>query len=132
MEETNAAFRCEWCSTIEIIWANYGVQVLRKYPLAISTRNKDCVATNATSVMENKCNGKTQCSFPVQSREFLKKTCGQNTILLVRYTCKPIPGNKGEFRFCPIGAFVYVFALDQSDCVNFQLLPENTNISTEI
>ena len=40
--------------------------------------------------------------------------------------------NKGEFRFCPIGAFVYIFALGQSDCVNFQLLPENTNILTEL
>ena len=38
----------------------------------------------------------------------------------------------GEFCFCPIRAFVYVFALSQSDYVNVQLLPENTNISTEI
>ena len=40
--------------------------------------------------------------------------------------------NKGGFRFYPIGAFVYIFALGQSDCVNFQLLPENTNILTEL
>jgi hypothetical protein len=91
-EGASVNLKCESCKTIEIIWANYGVQVPRQYPFAISTSSKDCVATNAVSVVKNKCNGKTQCSFPVRGRDFLESTCEQNTILLVRFRCKSIPG----------------------------------------
>jgi hypothetical protein len=68
------------------------VQVPGEYPFAISTSSKDCVATNATEVIENKCNGKKQCSFIVKRRDFLESTCEQSTILLVRFKCKSIPG----------------------------------------
>ena len=96
-----ANFQCESCSLIEIIWANYGVQVLGQYPLAISSSNKDCVTTNATNVMKEKCNGKTQCSFQVQSSEFLKATCSERTILLVRYKCKNnTPGISNNYLLC--------------------------------
>ena len=91
-KKENANLTCESCSTIKVVWANYGEQVKRKYPLAISTRNTDCVTTNATSVVENRCNGKTQCLFDVQNRNFLKTTCRESTILLVRYMCMKIPG----------------------------------------
>jgi hypothetical protein len=90
-----ANFQCESCSTntIEIIWANYGVQVQDQYPLAISTSETDCVTTEATSVMQKKCNGKTGCSFIVNEGDFLTPNCRRTTILLVRYTCNTkIPG----------------------------------------
>lgn len=93
--ETHLAdFQCESCSTIEIIWANYGVQVQDQYPFAISTSETDCVTTEATSVMQKKCNGKTGCSFKVNEGDFLTPNCqGRTTILLVRYTCSnKIPG----------------------------------------
>ena len=91
-EGESVNLKCESCKTIENIWANYGVQVPGQYPFAISTSNKDCVATNAISVVQNKCNGKTQCSFVVQSRYFLESTCEQNKTLLVRFRCDSIPG----------------------------------------
>ncbi len=90
-----ATFQCKSCSTIQIIWANYGVQVSQRYPFAISTNDKGCMSINATSVMKNKCNGKATCSFLVQGRDFLpsKSICGRSTILLVRFKCKSkIPG----------------------------------------
>ncbi len=92
-EGDKATFQCESCPTIEVIWANYGVQATKKYPLAISTSDKGCVSRSATSVVQNKCNGKTWCSFAVQRSEFLQSTCTKNTILLVRFKCNgKIPG----------------------------------------
>ena len=86
-------FQCESCSTIEIIWANYGVKVRDQYPFAISTSETDCVTTEATSVMQKKCNGKTGCSFIVNEGDFLTPNCRRTTILLVRYKCNSkIPG----------------------------------------
>ena len=92
----NATFQCESCSSllIVVIWADYGVQLQQRYPFAISKFDPNCRTTNATSVMQNNCNGKTSCSFRVRDTEFLSlmSNCGSNRILLVRYTCKRIPG----------------------------------------
>jgi hypothetical protein len=91
----SASFKCESCSTIAIIWANYGVQVPNQYPFAISTSSEDCVTTNAKDVVQKKCNGKTQCSFVVKNSDFLKSEsiCKTSLILLVRFKCaRKIPG----------------------------------------
>ena len=86
-------FRCLSCSTIDVVWASYGVEgPRRQIPLAISSNNQNCV-TNATGIMQRNCNGKDQCFFLVQTHGKLPSNCGQNTILLVRYTCKTnLPG----------------------------------------
>ncbi len=92
-EGEQASFQCKSCSTIDVIWANYGVQVPQQYPFAISTSDKDCVSSTATSVMQNKCDGEELCSFTVQDRDFLPSVCGKSTILLVRFKCNnKIPG----------------------------------------
>ena len=89
-------FSCQSCSTIDVVWASYGVQISGQIPLAISSNNQNCV-TNATSIMQSQCNGKDQCLFVVVRAAFLQSNCGQNTILLVRYTCKTnLPG---KFRY---------------------------------
>jgi hypothetical protein len=88
-----ANFKCESCSTVEIVWANYGVHDSRQYPFAISASNKKCIGNDATSVVQNKCNGKITCSFQVQRRDFLESNCEQSMTLLVRYKCRrKIPG----------------------------------------
>ena len=90
-----AHIQCKSCSTIELIWANYGVKVPRQYPFAISARDKNCVSTDAMSVVQNQCNGTTNCFFDVDDDVFLpwSSSCLINTILLVRYRCKSkIPG----------------------------------------
>jgi hypothetical protein len=90
-----ALIRCKSCSTIEVIWANYGVKVPRQYPFAISASDKNCVTTNATRVIQSKCDGTANCFFTVNDGVFLPSdsSCLKNTILLVRYRCKSkIPG----------------------------------------
>jgi hypothetical protein len=94
-EGVNAQIYCKSCSTIELIWANYGVQIPRQYPFAISAGDKNCVSTNAMSVVQNECDGRTNCFFVVNDGVFLpsNSSCLENTILLVRYRCKSkIPG----------------------------------------
>jgi hypothetical protein len=80
------------------MWANYGVLDQKQYPFAISTSD-DCLATNVMSVMENECNGKTECSSVPGSGDLRDRflpstsTCTQSKILLVRYKCKSnVPG----------------------------------------
>ena len=88
-EGKNADFRCGTCSTIKIVWANFGVIRLKRYPLVISSSIENCVTTTATSVVRRKCDGKTECSFAVRDADFLQTNCEKhNTFLLVRYTCK--------------------------------------------
>ena len=93
----NAQIRCRSCSKIEVIWANYGVQVPDQYPFAISARYKNCVSANAMSVVQNECGGRTNCFINVNVNDgvFLPSNsgCRKNTTLLVRYRCKSnIPG----------------------------------------
>ncbi|XP_028402371.1 uncharacterized protein LOC114525314 [Dendronephthya gigantea] len=87
-ENENASFHCESCSTIEIIRANYGVKIVERYPLAISSSDASCVATTTTRVVKGKCDGRERCSFVVKQNDFLQTPCQKSTILLVRYTCK--------------------------------------------
>ena len=47
----------------EVIWANYGVQIPVRYPLAISTSYKICVTANATSVVGKNTMGRHSVSF---------------------------------------------------------------------
>ena len=94
-EGVNVQIRCRSCSKIEVIWANYGVQVSRQYPFAISAGDKNCVSVNARSVVQNECGGRTNCFINVNDGIFLpsNSSCLENTILLVRYRCKSkIPG----------------------------------------
>ena len=88
-------FQCESCSLgIEVIWADYGVQLKQRFPFAIAKNDPNCRTTRTISVMQNKCNGKTSCYFRVRDTDFLpsKSNCGSNRLLIVRYTCKKIPG----------------------------------------
>ncbi|XP_028411818.1 uncharacterized protein LOC114534554 [Dendronephthya gigantea] len=87
-EGKNADLRCEPCSTIKIIWANFGVMHTNSYPYVISSSIKNCVTTTATSVVQGKCDGKTQCFFAVKDADFLQTNCRRRTFLLVRYTCR--------------------------------------------
>ena len=99
-ERSKADFQCKSCSSsIMVIWADYGVQLDQKYPFAIQKSDSECQTTNATSVMQNKCNRKTRCLFTVRDADFLspESNCGSNSILLVRYTCKRIPGICSSF-----------------------------------
>ena len=94
-EGDRADFHCESCSFgIQVIWADYGVKLEQKYPFAIKKDNPNCQSTSATSVMQTKCNGNTTCSFSVRDDDFLSSgsDCASDSILLVRYTCKTIPG----------------------------------------
>ena len=90
-----AKFQCESCSRVEVIWADYGVELQQKYPFQIAKNDQSCRSTNSTSVVQNKCNNKKICSFIVRDADFLfsVSNCGSDVILLVRYKCKTnIPG----------------------------------------
>lgn len=88
-ENGPATFECEWCSYIKVIWANYGVQVSRQYPFAISSSDQSCLTkTVLSTVIQNECDGKSKCSLNYKKYEYLKGNCKSPAILLVRYTCK--------------------------------------------
>ncbi|XP_028402410.1 uncharacterized protein LOC114525351 [Dendronephthya gigantea] len=87
-ENERASFHCASCSTIEIIQANYGVKIVERYPLAISSSDASCVTIAATKVVKDKCDRRERCSFVVNQNDFLQTPCLKSTILLVRYTCK--------------------------------------------
>ena len=91
-----ADFQCESCSFgIQVIWADYGVQLQQRYPFTISKADPNCRTTNATSVMQTKCDGKAGCSFKVSDADFLSSgsNCQSDLVLLVRYKCrKNVPG----------------------------------------
>ena len=90
----NANLACQSCSPIDVVWASYGVQISRQIPIAISSNNQNCT-TDATSIMQRKCNGKDQCSFTVQRNELLQSSCREKTTLLVCYKCKSNPPGTG-------------------------------------
>ena len=70
--------QCYLGQTIKIViitWANS------------NSRKTTCVSTKATQLMQEKCDGKTTCSFYIRKADLGSCSLDSNEFL-VRYTCK--------------------------------------------
>jgi hypothetical protein len=74
----HGTMQCYLGQTIKIIiitWANS------------NSRKTTCVSTKATQLMQEKCDGKTTCTFSIRKAD-LGLCSGDSNQFLVRYTCK--------------------------------------------
>ncbi|XP_028417818.1 uncharacterized protein LOC114542474 [Dendronephthya gigantea] len=98
-ENEVATLECETCSTIRIVWAEYGVLINSQNHFVLNKSDKNCVTNTAITVMIKKCNGTRKCSFEVQDSDFLSNICRNNTALVVQYRCqKTIPAAQNDLK----------------------------------